>query len=954
MSEVQSRSQPAARGRGGGRGGRGGFAGRNDARSTNSRRTNGDKSDSVDEDGDVGQLRQQFGEHLETIKAIFPDWSDADILYALQENDGDVEVVATRISEGSISQWGEVSKPKKVSKPKTKDAAPSTGPIDTSAGRPTRGGRADARGGRGGRGSDRARGGRGRGASSQPATNGHRTKENAELSVPTAEASAWGAGTTTDDSTNNEWGTTGWGATDTTKETATTAAPAQTSTATTSTAPTEPAVPKPKTWASMLRQSTAPKPAPKAPEPTVQKPVEPTEPEPPAEPVAAEPEPVAEQTPEPVVEEPTPEPVVEEAPKIVEPEVALPPSEVDLTKTNLEQLPDESHPPATATVASTTADSWDPRQAAPQSATATPLSAAQAQHQAQAARPAASGFAASALKATERPVRVPSYQRRVLEQEEAVRLPGNREVDRAAVQFGAFSLSGAEDDIDGDREEAETRAQPPSDSPIQPRASLPPLAAQPTQPAVPEAFPSAATQKPAATLPQPVSAAGTNPFQIYSKQDARADLYTATPVAPPTGPAAGVAAHQSSFNQQYSRFGQAGAQDQSFPPKPYDNFSQQPAATTGAGFDSFPAPASQPPSNAFSSAPSDYSSYYTADHSRGLYNSYYGQGYGQQQAGQGHNEGPSTHQRSFGGYNASQNSDNLSQYPQSAGQSRYGANSTTDAHNSGHNTPNPTGPAQAQPSGQSNAPQSNLHQQQAPGFPGYQQHPYNNSPFYSQYMNFYGGYGQGGYGGAPYGKGGVYGQPHGYQHSPYEHSSSPATSGFGQAAIGGRDSGLGSSIDNYGRAGSAQSGAQGLGNSGFGGAHDAFNRAGSSYQSQAGQGFNGPNAQSGSANDDLKPYGESKAAGGPSPSLTSGARPGSATNTTPGQSGLPPPQSSGQGMGGYGGYPSHLQGHNLHGNQTGNSGFGQGHNNYGGAYGNYGGNQAFGGNYGRGWGSNYQ
>lgn len=955
MSEVQSRSQPASRGRGGGRGGRGGFASRSDARSTNTRRTNGDKStaaDSLDEDGDVGQLRQQFGDSLETIKAIFPDWSDADILYALQENDGDVELVATRISEGSISQWGEVSKPKKVTKPKTKDAAPSSGSLDSSiAGRPTRGGRADGRGGRGARGSDRARGGRGRGASSLPATNGHRTKENAELSVPTTETSAWGAGTTTEDTASNEWGTTGWGTTDTAKETTSTAAPVETST----TAPTtESSAPKPKTWASMLRQSTQPKPAPKAPEPVVPKAVEPTEPEQPTEPIAAEPEPVAEEAPEPVVEEPTPEPVVEEAPKIVEPEIALPPSEADLTKNNLEQLPDESHPPATATAASTTADSWDPRQAAVHSATATPLSAAQAQHQTQATRPNASGFAATALKATERPVRVPSYQRRVLEQEEAVRLPGNREVDRAAVQFGAFSLSGAEDDIDGDREEAETRAQPPSDSPIQPRASLPPLAAQPTQqPAVPEAFPSAASQKPATTLPQPVSAAGTNSHQMYSKQDARADLYTATPVAPPTGPAAGVAAHQP-FNQQYSRFGQSSAQDQSsFPPKAYDNFSHQPAATTAAGFDSFPAPAaSQPPSNAFSSAPSDYSSYYTTDqHSRGLYNSYYGQGYGQQQAGQGHNEGPNAHQqRSFGGYNASQNSDNLSQYPQSAGQSRYGASSAADAHNSGHNTPNPTGPAQ--PTSQS-GPQ---HQQGGPagGFP--YQHPYNNSPFYSQYMNFYGGYGQGGYGGGPYGKGGVYGQPHGYQHSPYEHSSSPATSGFAQASLGGRESGLGSSIDSYGRAGSAQSGAQGLGNSGFGGAHDAFNRAGSSYQSQAGQGFNGPNAQSGSANDDLKPYGESKAAGGPSPSLTGGARPGSATNTTPGQSGLPPPQSSAQGMGGYGGYPSHLQGHNLHGNQTGNSGFGQGHNNYGGGgYGNYGGNQGgFGGNYNRGWGSNYQ
>ena len=35
-------------------------------------------------------------------------------------------------------------------------------------------------------------------------------------------------------------------------------------------------------------------------------------------------------------------------------------------------------------------------------------------------------------------------------------MPGNREVDRAAVQFGAFSLNGTgEEDVDGDREEPE-------------------------------------------------------------------------------------------------------------------------------------------------------------------------------------------------------------------------------------------------------------------------------------------------------------------------------------------------------------------------------------------------------------------------------------------------------------------------------------------------------------------
>ena len=75
-------------------------------------------------------------------------------------------------------------------------------------------------------------------------------------------------------------------------------------------------------------------------------------------------------------------------------------------------------------------------------------------------------------------------------------MPGNREVDRAAVQFGAFNLNGSgEEDVDGDREEPETRGQPPQHSPVAPRASLPPVP-QPTS--VPETFP---TPKQSAGLP---------------------------------------------------------------------------------------------------------------------------------------------------------------------------------------------------------------------------------------------------------------------------------------------------------------------------------------------------------------------------------------------------------------------------------------------------------------------
>ncbi|KAI8629060.1 hypothetical protein F5Y19DRAFT_88734 [Xylariaceae sp. FL1651] len=986
MAEVQARSQaPTTRGRGGGRGGRGGFGGRN----TTARRANGDKtvaadSAASDDDSDTALLRKQYGEKLGMIKELFEDWSDADILYALQESDGDVELTATRIADGTTSRWGEVSKTKKpATRPKTKSDTPSVGLTETSGNsRPARGGRSDS--GRGGRarGNERARGGgRGR-ATTHATTNGHRATDN-QLSVPTEEASAWANATAADDSHSNDWTNATLAAADSTTTDATpTPIPAPTTSETT----TKPVAAQaaPKTWASMLRQSTTPKPAPKPKEAPVPKPVaEVLEPLPPAEPVAPEPEPQVEEPPK---EEPVEPSAPVETAKVVEPEVALLPSEDDLTKVNLDLLPDESHPPATITAASTTADSWDPRQQAQSSTAVTPLSASQAQHQA--ARPTTSGYVATALKATERPAaRMPSYQRRLLEQEEAVRMPGNREVDRAAVQFGAFSLNGAEDDIDGDREDPETRTQPPAESPAAPRASLPPVA----QPApVSDVFPS--TQKPTASQPQAPGAAGKVPLAPYSIK-CPANQTTVTPVAPPTGPAASTTQRTSQYpqpmyptnyraapqapssSQPYARFPQASNQEPAgFPQKPYDSFSQQATNTTAASFDSFPAATTQAPgpqsSGAFSSGPNDYTSYYTADQqSRNNYGGYYN--YGQQQGGQAHHGEPNATSRPFGGYNASQ-TDNLSHYPQSgAQQTRYPGAASADAHNSGHNTPNPVGQTPQQSTAQGTQPQSNLHQQQQqqqqPSFPF--QHPYYSNPYYSQYVNQpYGGYGQGGY--VPYSKGGVYGQGHQYNMSPqgpFDHGSTAATSGFGQSSLTSRETALGSGINDYGRGGTGQqSGAPGsLGSGGFGGVHDTYGR-GSAFPSQGSQAFNAPNAPAAttsSGNDELKPYGDSKAASGPSPSLGAAARPGSTTNATPAGSGLPPPQSTQQGMSGYGGYPSHLT-QGLHGNQTGSSGYGlggsggQAHGNtpYGGGYG---GNQSFGNYYGGrqghqgGWGGNY-
>lgn len=731
----------------------------------------------------------------------------------------------------------------------------------------------------------------------------------------------------------------------------------------------KPTVPAVKTWASMLRQSTAPKvPPPKPKEAPTPKPApEPVEPEPVIEPTEPEPQP------EPVVAEPEPEitPVIEPATHIetpvIEAEVALVPPKDELTETNLEHLEDESHPPQTDTVASTAADSWDPRQN-PTNLSATPISAAQQQHITQ--RTADSGFAATAAKATsERTPRGPvhhHHQRRILDQEEAVRMPGNREVDRAAVQFGAFNLNGGEDDIDGDREEAETRAQPPADSPIaHPRTSLPPV----TQPAaVPEAF----SQKPISAAVPPIAAPTGTPLGLLTPPGANDDIApaAASQAAAPTQPVV-------PSPQQFGRFGQTGAQETAavVPQKPLDPFAQQTTPASQPPFDNFSAQTSQPqqPAGAFSSAPSDYASYYTSNQDRNAYN-YYGQQFGQQGA-QGQQDAPS--QRPFGAYGASQ-TDNLSQYPQSGAlhnQPRFGA-AANEAQNSGTSTPNPTVQAQQQPP-QGQPPAQQPGQQAQPGqgqqpvgqgsqqqshnqqYPGYS-HPYYSNPYYHQYYSGYGGHS--GFSG-PYGKGNMYGQPYGGSPSaPYDHSSSPAA--FGQSSLH-RETGLGASgLGDYGRAATSQAGSQpGLGGSAFGSVHDSFGRGPSSFQSQ-GQSFNSatqPNAAT--AADDLKPFGDAKTASGPSPSM-GGARPGSAANNAPAaQSGLPPPQNSQ--MGGYGGYGSQLQGnHGLHGNaygMGGNAGNSQHGNTPYGSYSNQGGfgnSGYYGGNQQqqqqqRGWGGNY-
>lgn len=106
MSEVRSRPS-GPRGRGSTRGSRGGGYNGRSGRG-GSRQVNGDKSEvepapTCEDEGDIGQLKKQYSSELSTIKEMFPDWTNEDIVFALQETGGDLEGTIERMSEGICS-----------------------------------------------------------------------------------------------------------------------------------------------------------------------------------------------------------------------------------------------------------------------------------------------------------------------------------------------------------------------------------------------------------------------------------------------------------------------------------------------------------------------------------------------------------------------------------------------------------------------------------------------------------------------------------------------------------------------------------------------------------------------------------------------------------------------------------------------------------------------------------
>lgn len=750
-----------------------------------------------------------------------------------------------------------------------------------------------------------------------------------------------------------------------------------------------------RSWASIFNKPTPPPVRAKAePAPTIQeRPLEP--------PVEPEPEPIATEEaglPPPVqVEEPASE--RPSTPPPPEPNVEITPSKDELTETNLEQVLDTSAPPATATAASTVATTHDPRSA---TTSVTPSHATQP-YQAP-GRPALGGFATTAYKATAGSGRSSSFQRRILEQQEAVVMPGNHAVDRAAVQFGSMGLNSPSDDLDVDdeREEAETRTQPPQHSPVAPRATLPPVTQQPSIDPIP-------TPRQAPGLPPA-------PQQPYTHQPSQ------TPVADQVkGPQSSQTTYP--YNQFNNRYGPSVTQQETPAPaqKAYEPFGQQiqQQNTQSQPYDGYPAqsqPANPPPQQTPQShagglpSAQDFAAYYSSDPQRtSNYQNYYDH-YGRP-THQGQQDSSISQQRSgsaFGSTAAEQTPQYATSQTQPPAPGRYGQPSETQT--SGHSTPNPM--LAGQPAQNQSQPSHHLSQHQTGGQHGAYPYsnPYYNTPYFQQpYSNqvshhhSYGrerpmfddvrryddqflthnhqfGYGasQGGYGSGPFtglgGNKGMYGQPHqGYGMSPQaaydHHSASPANvGGYGQGqSVPGREVPLGGgALGGYGRSGSTQpsdnqqhTSATGA----FGSIPETYGRPQSGFTGQT-QNSTQPQTNSDEAN---RGYGDaSKVAGGPSPAAGQpGVRPGSATNNLQGQAGIMPSQSQSQQA--YGGYPNQMN-HQMHGQQASQYGAGLGglaghpqsnaQNHQGGSYGaGYG--TGFGGSYygnqnnRGGWGGNY-
>ncbi|CAO3573487.1 unnamed protein product [Mortierella alpina] len=439
-----------------------------------------------DEPEDLRHLRQEHGASLVTLKELFADWTEEDLLYAIQHAGGDLELTILRISDGHATQWGEVKGKKKTPKTKTASEKQEFRSSNSQRGGFAGRGRGDSsRGGRGGatRGAPRAlNGGDRNGLPIKAETEITAVSDQSQNEIPSAEKTENGetaAAESTADATAG-WGSApAWGASATTNDSTTTAATADAwsapATATTATTTND-------SWGSSPAAAPAAAPSPAAPARKVNTATIPAgskmswakivKPAPAPQPVVV-PAPVVPSAP---VNIPAPEPVVPEAEKIVEPVVESTPEVVA-------PVTEEKEPEAPAP---------EVAEEAIEEKSEEPITAPEPVVEAEPAQ------AAPASPKAVIPVGPPGLKpkavaTRRLNQDAPVVMPsGSSALQSVGVKFGSFSLN----------DDSETpEAEPETTQPAQPAQPEQPAAIQPTTP----------SQQPQQQQQQPAYARQSNP-----------------------------------------------------------------------------------------------------------------------------------------------------------------------------------------------------------------------------------------------------------------------------------------------------------------------------------------------------------------------------------------------------------------------------------------------------------
>jgi hypothetical protein len=101
MSEVLSRPS-APRGRGSARGGRGGYSSRGGRAGARTTKVESPEV-SYEDEGEIGQLKKKYASDLPTLRELFPDWTIEDLVFALEDTNGDLENAIEHITEGMFN-----------------------------------------------------------------------------------------------------------------------------------------------------------------------------------------------------------------------------------------------------------------------------------------------------------------------------------------------------------------------------------------------------------------------------------------------------------------------------------------------------------------------------------------------------------------------------------------------------------------------------------------------------------------------------------------------------------------------------------------------------------------------------------------------------------------------------------------------------------------------------------